>query len=415
MLKNYFKIAIAVLKRRKFFTFISLFGISFTLTILMVLTAFFDNLLSSNYPDQKRDKTLYVTTVVQRNPKNGYMNTSPASFYFLDHFAGSLKTPAKLSISSIFSATNTYVNNKKLVINVKYTNGAYWDVLDYEFTEGKPYTKQQVENSDRVAIISEETKKNYFGDVASVVGKYIETDNELFRVIGVVKNVPVTMLYSYADMYVPYTLSKTDYRSKILHGMYIGIFLPESPDDIETLQSEFQQMVAKIPMKDRDKEYPNVSVHADPYAVTFTRSLFGNETDSGLGMVILAASIVALMLLLLPTLNLININVSRIMERSSEIGVRKAFGASSNTLVFQFLVENMILTVLGGLIGIALTLAVLSFINSSNLIENIHLQINLTVLGFSLLACFIFGLFSGVYPAWRMSRMHVVSALKAQS
>jgi hypothetical protein len=54
MLKNYFKIAIAVLKRRKFFTFISLFGISFTLTILIVLTAFVDNVTSPNYPESKR-------------------------------------------------------------------------------------------------------------------------------------------------------------------------------------------------------------------------------------------------------------------------------------------------------------------------------------------------------------------------
>jgi putative ABC transport system permease protein len=61
MLKNYFKIALAVLKRRKFFTFISLFGISFTLTILMVATAFLDKLLSAGYPDYKRDRSLYVS------------------------------------------------------------------------------------------------------------------------------------------------------------------------------------------------------------------------------------------------------------------------------------------------------------------------------------------------------------------
>ncbi len=53
MLKNYFKIAIAVLKRRKFFTFISLFGISFTLTILMVGVAFLDKVISPDYPDYK--------------------------------------------------------------------------------------------------------------------------------------------------------------------------------------------------------------------------------------------------------------------------------------------------------------------------------------------------------------------------
>src|SRR5947207_1328458 len=89
-------------------------------------------------------------------------------------------------------STNTYVNNKKLVISEKYTNDIYWDVLDYNFLEGKPYTKQQIENGEHVAVISEELKQSYFGDVPSVVGKYIEADNVKYRVAGVVKNVEIT-------------------------------------------------------------------------------------------------------------------------------------------------------------------------------------------------------------------------------
>jgi putative ABC transport system permease protein len=92
MLKNYFKIAIAVLKRRKFFTFISLFGISFTLTILMVATAFMDKVLSPDYPDYKRARSLYVTTMEYKNTKEGWMNRSNVSFYFLEHYVSSLKT-----------------------------------------------------------------------------------------------------------------------------------------------------------------------------------------------------------------------------------------------------------------------------------------------------------------------------------
>ena len=97
--------------------------------------------------------------------------------------------------------------------------------------------------------------------------------------------------------------------------------------------------------------------------------------------------------MLLPTLNLVNINISRIMERSSEIGVRKAFGASSKTLVWQFITENIIFTFFGAVIGILLSFVILQAINNSNLINNIHLSINFTVLMFSLLAT----LYSGYY------------------
>src|SRR4029077_4179952 len=114
MLKNYFKIAIAVLKRRKFFTFISLFGISFTLTILMVLTAFIDKVVGDNYPDKKRDRSLYLNVLEQKG-KNSF-SSGALSFYFLNHYAGSLKTPVKIAISSAPNGTNTYVHNKKISI-----------------------------------------------------------------------------------------------------------------------------------------------------------------------------------------------------------------------------------------------------------------------------------------------------------
>src|SRR5258708_18954511 len=171
MLKNYFKIAIAVLKRRKFFTFISLFGISFTLTILMVMTAFVDKVVNDDYPDRKRDRSLYINGIELRGKES--MNGGALSFYFLNHYAGSLKTPVKVAISSGAGGTNTYVNNKKIAIYYKYTNADFWDVLDFDFLEGGAFTKQQIDNGERVTVISEDIKKKYFGDISSVVGKYI--------------------------------------------------------------------------------------------------------------------------------------------------------------------------------------------------------------------------------------------------
>lgn len=401
------------MKRRKFFTFISLFGISFTLTILIVLTAFVDNLTSANYPEVKRDRSLYVTNIIQKDTKHSGQMNNPASFYYLDKYVSTLKTPVKVGISSLFSPTNTYVNNKKLVINLKYTNDAFWDVMQYKFLEGKPYTLQQINNAERVAVISEDTKKNYFGDAASVVGKYIEADNVQYRVSGVVKSAPVTMFVSYADLYVPYTVSKTDYKHKSIEGNFTAVLLTNSKADLPKIKTEYANVVSKI--KPDNKDYDVFISVADPYLASFLRvTPFGNSEDGGVGKLLFIAVIFVLLFMLLPTLNLVNINISRIMERSSEIGVRKAFGASGMTLVVQFIVENIILTFLGCVIGIALAFIVLQVINNSDLIANIHLTINLTVLFFSLLACLVFGLLSGVYPAWRMSRLQVVTALKGQ-
>ncbi|MGZ3753212.1 MAG: ABC transporter permease [Mucilaginibacter sp.] len=410
MLKNYFKIAIAVLRRRKFFTFISLFGISFTLTILLVLTAFIDKVVGDTYPDKKRDRSLYVSRISQVG--KDATSSGPPSFYFLQHYAGSLKTPVKIGISSNFGGTNTYVNNKKIAVNYKFTNAEYWDILEYDFLEGKAFNKQQTDNAEKVAVISADMKKEYFGDVASVVGKYIEADNVKYRVIGVVKNVPITSYMVYSDIYLPYTVAKDGgYKSnKGYQGGYFGILLANSADDVDKMHNEYEQMVSRL--RPEEKWATNVYSHANTYIKAYVDS--GDERHSGSFIAITAISIFAFILMILPTMNLVNINITRIMERSSEIGVRKAFGASSRTLVYQFIVENIILTLLGGIIGVVLSFIALKVINSANLIENLELTINFTVLFIGLLVCLLFGLISGVYPAWRMSKLNVVTALKAQ-
>ena len=103
--------------------------------------------------------------------------------------------------------------------------------------------------------------------------------------------------------------------------------------------------------------------------------------------------------------NLVNINISRIMERASEIGVRKAFGAPSRTLVGQFLVENVLLTLIGGphrLRAVGLRAA---WIERSGGSPTRSFTINLRVFAYGVALAVVFGLISGVYPAWRMSRL----------
>ncbi len=411
MLKNYFKIAIAVLKRRKFFTFISLFGISFSLTILILLVAYIDNSIGNSYPDYNRSNNLYINNVALKNTKERNNWNGSGTFYFLDHYTKLIKTPVKVAISTFHSATNTYLNNKKYVLAEKFTNAAYWDVLHYDFLEGKPFTSQQIENGEHVAVISETIKKAFFGDLPSVVGKYVETDNVQYRVMGVVKDVSETNAFVHADIYLPYTVSKDDYKDKGFLGSYNAILQAGSPSDNLKVKKEFEQIVAQIPPP---QGWDLLAVHADSYFGSFTRALLGGnlQQNSGIGRFFIIASIFVLLFLLLPTLNLVNINISRIIERSSEIGVRKAYGASSGTLVMQFIIENVILTLLGGIIAIILSIIALSVLNQTEMQVNAPLHINFFILTCAILFCLAFGLLSGVYPAWRMSRMQAVDALK---
>jgi len=413
MLKNYFKIAIAVLRRRKFFTFISLFGISFTLTILIVLTAFLDHVLSPSYPDPDRGRELFVNRIrMEASKKNGMM-MSPLSFYFFDQYVSKLKTPSKIAVYANGRVSNGFQDNRKISVELKYTNVGFWEVYHFQFLEGKPFSSRQLENGEKVVVISATARAKYFGEEGHALGKYIEANNTKYRVAGVVKSAPYLNNFCYADLYLPYTLSKDNLKGQSLQGSFSATLQVNSADDIPLLKNEFSRMMNKLPKPDKD--YDLIYCYPDEYMDVITRGLLGQGKDRSRGKAFMILGGFLLLFMLLPTINLVNINLSRIIERSSEIGVRKAFGASSKTLTYQFIVENLILTIFGGLLGLVFSVFVIHVLNASDIAPDMDLKINFTVLSYSLLACLVFGLLSGVYPAWRMSKLNVVTALKANN
>jgi len=126
MLQNYLKITFAVLQRRKFFTFISLFGISFTLTILVIVTAFIDHLIAAGYPEVNREKSLYSMTLEERDTKNQGSRMGPMSFWFINRYIKTLKNPEKVSLTSMVSTSNTYINNQKIRPKKTLTTMSLW-------------------------------------------------------------------------------------------------------------------------------------------------------------------------------------------------------------------------------------------------------------------------------------------------
>jgi len=413
MLSNYIKIAWKVLLRHPFYTFITLFGITLTLTVLMVVTSFVDHLFGAHYPENKRSRSLYIANVVQTDSANTTMGSGPASFEFLTKYAKPIKSAERVAIMSNFSFSNAYTNGKRIKLNTKYTDVDFWSVTDFEFLEGKPYDETNIRNADHVAVITDALRDQYFGnDAKTVVGKTIDIENINFRVIGVVKGSPPTRVYTYSDVYFPYTAPKSNYENKGIRGRFAAIVLTKSPDDLPAVQAEFDSYIARIPRSEySDNNRFNVLiVKADTYFDHFLNTFARNDKDRITLYVIVG--LVFLMIMGLPAVNLVNVNVSRILERASEIGVRKAFGAPSKALLWQFIIENVFITFIGGAFALILTLVVIHFINSSGWIAYADLTINLPVFLVSVLVCLVFGLLSGVLPAFRMSKMKIAEALK---
>ena len=414
MIANYIKIAWKVLLRHPFYTFITLFGISLTLTVLMVLTSFLDHLIGAHYPETKRDRSLYIERMLQTDSSRNSMSSGPMSFKFLTDFAKTLKTPERVTLFSDGNS-NAYAGSQKIKLSTKFTDADFWRVLNFEFLEGKPYNEQTIANGDFVVVITDGLKKQYFdSDTASVVGKTIDIENIRYKVIGVVKGSPVTRLYSYADVYFPYTSPKSNYQSSGMRGGYKAMLLARTPNDLKAINEEFQSRINRIPLPGVQDgfKYAVLEVKSEPFVGVFLTQLLNGDP----GRIVMFYALIFLVLLMLvglPTINLVSLTISRILERASEIGIRKAFGAPVKTLLWQFIVENIFITFIGGAIALLLTVVIIYLINDSGWIAYADLTIDPTVFIISICICLVFGLLSGILPALRMSKLSIADALKA--
>ncbi|GAA4025249.1 ABC transporter permease [Hymenobacter glaciei] len=413
MLLNYLKIAWKVLLRRKFFTFISLFGISFTLMIMLVVMAFVNHVTGGHAPEKRIDRILFVSFLAQEYRDGGNRNT-PVSADFIDRYVRTLKTPATVALTSMTSSATSFANNESLTLDVRYTDGNFWKVTDFDFLDGRPYSGKEVSSADRVCVINEHTARAFFGTTKGVSGRDIEIGINRYRIAGVVPDVAVIRFYSSADVWVPYTLSTSYVKSSRLDGEFMAMLLAKpGSEQLPAMHAEFAGVMRRV-QPPNPKEVKSLHCHADPALSSIVReiTMHTKTEDDGMSIFLLGCSALGLLFMLLPALNLVNLNVTRIMERASEIGVRKAFGASGGALVAQFLVENVVLAVLGGLLGLGLAAGALGLLNGSHLIAYSQFSLSWWAFGWGMVLALVFGLMSGVYPAWKMSRLNPVDALR---
>ena len=412
MIRNYLLMAWKVYTRRKLFTAINLACITLTLGVLLVVTALLQNAFFPRGVEGKSERFVQIGSMVSSHTDGHTMRTGPLGYRIIDSYLKPMegKQAELVSAASGPRTVSVYRADRVVEMMMRRVDANYWKILDFVVLDGRLPSDEDVARGRFVAVLNRSTAQKLFGE-ARAVGQTIDVGGQSFQVIGVVED--TLHINAFAELWLPdSTDPSTDYRSQ-MWGDYTALIMAREPDDIRAIQLEVARLARTVKYDD-PKEFNQAFFWADGKLDFFARQLLGTHRQEDSGAWLLLAVIGTLMLLFmaLPALNLINLNTGRILERSSEIGVRKAFGASSRQLVWQFVVENVLLCLVGGVLGLVFAVLALHWLEGSGLIPYLQVEVNLAVFGWGLLLAVVFGLLSGVIPAWKMSRLHPVQALK---
>jgi putative ABC transport system permease protein len=420
MIKNYFKIFVKVALQNKLFTFLSLFGISLTIMFVMIFSMTISKITNGSGPEKDLKKIVFCDRIKTGRTINGKKDNG----YSISSCGRSLsETYLKKTKSADIVSMYTGPMQWEFILNGKYqkklqnqTDAEYWKMYDYKFLEGKPYTSEEVTNGANLAVITRSLKELLFGRDTNALGKTVHYTSMDLIVTGVVEDPPKTAQNACGDLYFPYTLLKNNEAFGDYMGGFITAFKGNSAQQFSSIHNETHEIIARLDAADTTQSI----FLSGPYSqLEKMMRGYGDPEEYSMGSSFLKYFLYALAFILLPAINLMALNFSRIHERGEEIAVRKSFGAASSVLRSQFLFENILMTLTGGLIGIILAYLVVALLGNSltlsiDFFSSVPLTFSFNWLVFAaiLLACLIFGLLSGYLPAVRLSRMKPAVYLK---
>jgi len=403
------KLTLRVLARRKVFTAISLFGVSLTLATLLVVTALLDHAFGSHAPDPDHATTLGVYTM--RLAGEHWISSGTPGFGFIDKQVRALTTPERVVAISTPEQGSIYDAGTKFDLNVRVVEAAFWELTRFRFLEGQPFTTDDDGAARQVAVINAATRERMFGG-ASAVGRSLEFEGRSYRVVGVVADVSEVHQTTFSDVWFPMgTRISSGYRDQI-RGGHLALVKLKRPEDKVAAQAELATRLSAMQLPD---PFTEVQTGIDtPLEALSREMLSGDMSDCRPNLMLGIFIALGALFMVLPAVNLANLAISRALERAGEIGVRKAFGASGRQLIGQLLAENFVLTLIGTALSVPLAALVLRLVNGSGIIEHADFGINVRVLLWGLAAAAVFSVLSGLYPAWRLSRLTPAEAMRGR-
>ncbi|HZU07433.1 MAG TPA: ABC transporter permease [Chloroflexota bacterium] len=290
------------------------------------------------------------------------------------------------------------------------TTEAYPDVRNFHVASGEFISRQHVEGRSRVVVLGSTVAQNLFGEL-DPVGETVRISlsgrpGATFRVIGVMETKGGTGFGNQDDqVFVPLSTYHTSLApARTVRGSFVVSTINVEVADASLMQETIQEIAALLRQRHR--------VAQDDFTIQSQEDFLQTAAQVTNIMTILLGAIAGISLVV-GGIGIMNIMLVSVTERTREIGIRKAVGAKRRDILLQFLVEATVVSLLGGLVGMALGMGLARLLAGVEL-NGQRLTTLVTpdavVLAFTVSAAV--GLFFGIYPAMRAARLHPIEALR---
>ncbi|MDB4082857.1 ABC transporter permease [Vicingaceae bacterium] len=312
------------------------------------------------------------------------------------------KFPATVSVSTRASslATLKYQSEKTNPnIFVFGTDENYFETSGYEMERGRNFSESEIRYGSHVVIIGNEIEKKLFPNKENPIDKLISIGPGRYRIIGTLKTKGSSMGFSGdKNAFIP-IINARQYFSQSNPTFSISV-KANTQNELDPAIGEAWG-IFRVIRGDKAKQEASFEISkSDSFANLFLENM---------AFVRIAAIAIAIITLLGSAIGLMNMMLVSVTERTREIGIRKAIGASAATIRYQFLIEAIVICQLGGFLGILLGIIfgniVGSFVGGAFIIPWAWM-----ILGVFL--CLIVGLLSGIYPAYKASKLDPIESLR---